>query len=191
MWTLRVSYGVRAEDEQVMAKVKKNDIMEGLSGRLGKQLVIRHMRDGRTIVLTRPDFSNRVFSEDQLSHQSRFQQAAAYASMASKTNPLYAQLAAGTSKNAYNLALSDWFNPPVVHQVRREDSCIRVHASDNVLVTKVVVTLLDEQGHILEQAEATLINNAWWEYNTSSTTQASILVEAFDLAGNVTRHESE
>lgn len=56
-----------------MAQVKSNDIMLGLSGKLGRQLSIRHMRDGRNFVLTRPDFSNRVFSEEQLTHQSRFQ----------------------------------------------------------------------------------------------------------------------
>ena len=173
-----------------MAKVKTNDIIAGLRGKLGKQLVIRHMRDGRTIVLTRPDFTDRVFSEGQLTHQSRFQQAAAYASMASKTNPLYAQLAAGTSKNAYNLAVSDWFNPPVIYQVRREDGCMRVNASDNVLVTKVIVTIADEQGQTLEQGEATLINNAVWEYTVSALAKANILIEAFDLAGNVTRQEA-
>ena len=74
---------------------------------LGQSLVFRQMKDGRTIISTKPDFSNRVFSQEQLTHQSRFQEASAYARHAAKTNPIYAELAKGTSKNAYNIALSD------------------------------------------------------------------------------------
>jgi hypothetical protein len=40
-----------------MAKVKDNIVTEGLSGKLGKRLVARHMRDGRTIIATRPNYT--------------------------------------------------------------------------------------------------------------------------------------
>ena len=43
--------------------------------------------------------------------------AAEYAKAASRTNPVYAQKAQGTSKNAYNLAFKDWFNAPAIHSV--------------------------------------------------------------------------
>jgi hypothetical protein len=102
-----------------MAKLKRNVLIEGLSGTLGKDLVFRQMRDGRTIVSTK--FSNRVFSNGQLTHQSRFQQAAAYARQAARTNPIYAELAKGTTKTAYNVALSDWFHPPVIHEIKRQN----------------------------------------------------------------------
>jgi hypothetical protein len=49
-----------------------------------------------------------------------------------KTNLLYTQLTSGTTKNAYNLALSDWFHAPVIHQVTWQDDRIRVQATDNV-----------------------------------------------------------
>jgi hypothetical protein len=170
-----------------MAKVKSNNIMEGLSGKLGKQLFIRHMRDGRTFVLTRPDFSNRVFSEEQLTHQSRLQQAAAYAKVAAKDNPIYAKKAAGTAKNAYNVAIGDWFHPPVIHRIEWHNGHIRVHATDDVMVTKVTVTILDEAGQCLEQGEAELGLGVWWGY--SAANRGQIRVEARDLAGNVTRQE--
>ncbi len=70
----------------------------------------------------------------------------AYAREAAKSQPIYEELAAGTIKSAYNFALSDWFNPPVIHCVERRDGLIRVEASDNVMVTKVVVTILDSGG---------------------------------------------
>lgn len=76
-----------------MAKVKRNPMLQGISGAINKTLVFRQMRDGTTILSAAPDFSRRVFSEGQLTHQSRFRQAAAYARRAAKTNPIYAELA--------------------------------------------------------------------------------------------------
>lgn len=170
-----------------MAKVKRNILIEGLSGTLGKDLVFRQMRDGRTIVSTKPDFSNRVFSDGQLTHQSRFQQAAAYARQAAKTNPIYAELAKGTTKTAYNIALSDWFHPPVIHEIKRQDGRIRVNVTDNVLVSRVVVTILEEEGEIREKGEGIRGEGNWWKYVSGK--EGRVRVEAWDLAGNVIKQE--
>ena len=167
-----------------MAKVIKNVAMQGLSGSLGN-LVIRHMRDGSTRVCTRPDFSRRVFSQGQKDHQSRFQRAAGYARDAANMYPVYAELAKGTTKNAYNWALSDWFNPPVIHRIEREDGHIRVQASDNVMVTKVRVTIMNAEGKVLEEGEANQVDTIWWDY--VSTTEGTIEAVAWDLAENQTK----
>lgn len=175
-----------------MAKVKRNILIEGLSGTLGRDLVFRQMRDGRTIVSAKPDFSNRKFSDGQLTHQSRFQQAAAYARQAAKTNPIYAELAKGTTKTTYNIALSDWFHPPVIHEIKRQDGRIRVNVTDNVLVSRVILTILDEEGKSREKGEGVRgegpsSGSGWWEYVTES--EGRVRVEAWDLAGNVARQE--
>ena len=170
-----------------MSKVKDNLITEGFSGKLGKKLVFRKMRDGRTLVSVMPDFSDRVFSEGQLAHQSRFQKASAYAKVAAKTQPIYAELAAQTRQPAYNIALADWFHPPVIEQITRQADQIRVYATDDVQVAKVCITVLDEEGRTLEQAEARPAGDGCWEYGM--VTDGHVLVEAFDLAGNVTRQE--
>lgn len=171
-----------------MAKVKDNPVTEGLSGKLGKRLVFRHMKDGRTILATRPDYTGHIWTADQQTHHNRFQQAAAYALVASKTNPLYAKLARGTAKNAYNIALSDWFHAPVIHAVTRQAGRICVDVTDNVLVERVRITILDERGQTQEQGQAWLVQDSRWEYET--LTAGKVLVEAFDLAGNVTRQEA-
>jgi len=171
-----------------MAKIKHNILTEGLSGMVGDKLVFRQMQDGRTIVCARPDFSHRVWSEEQLTHHSRFQQAAAYARAASKTNAIYAQLARGTAKNAYNIALSDWFHPPVIHSIERGDGRIRINATDNVLVDRVLVAILDEDENTLEQGQAVQVDGPWWEYVTAKA--GRVRVEAWDLARNVTREEN-
>jgi hypothetical protein len=170
-----------------MAKIKPNAILEAMSGTIGKTLVVRQMRDGSIIISGKRDFSRRKFSKEQLTHQTRFQEAVTYARHAAKSQPIYAQLAEGTTKTAYNIALSDWFNPPVIHQITSEKEFICVEATDNILVTKVVITILDEHENALEQGEAILIKGLW-EYIPA--TQGRVKVEAYDLAGNVTRKET-
>ena len=170
-----------------MAKVKNNLITEGLSGKVGKRLVFRQLQDGSTVLCTAPDFSNRVFSEDQLTHQNRFQQASAYARVAAKTTPTYAKLAPARKTNAYNLALSDWFHAPVIHEVTWQDGRICVDVTDNVQVASVRVTMMDELGETRDGGEAVWVKDARWEHET--LTQGKVMVEAFDLAGNVTRYE--
>ncbi|HSJ88811.1 MAG TPA: hypothetical protein VK909_16480, partial [Anaerolineales bacterium] len=150
-----------------MARVKRNMIISGVSGSLGEDYYARITRDGRTIISTKPDFSNRQFSKEQLEQQSRMKQAAAYAKVASKTNPIYAQKALGKSKNAYNIALGDWFNPPVVNYIDWDQELIRVKASDDVMVTKVTITILNEAGTCLEQGNAELHQGVWWEYQAA------------------------
>jgi hypothetical protein len=173
-----------------MAKVADNLLTEGLSGKIGKRLVFRRLRNGSTVLCTAPDFSERVFSEGQLSHQSRFQRASAYAKAAARTQPFYIERAQQTGQPAYNLALSDWFRAPVIQEVTRLGHRIHVEASDNVLVTRVVISLSDEQGQSIEQGEAVRMDDARWEYITAAPEGGAILVEAFDLAGNVARQES-
>ncbi|HLO33744.1 MAG TPA: hypothetical protein VK249_31640 [Anaerolineales bacterium] len=172
-----------------MAKVKRNPLLRGLSGALGKSLVFRQMRDGSTVLSEKPNFEDREFSPGQLRHQSRFQQAAAYARGAARVHPIYGELTQGTLQTAYNLALSDWFKPPVIHGIQRQAGCIRVAATDNVHVTKVLVMILDEEGGIVEQGEAIRGELGLWEYETA--TEGRVRVEAWDLAGNVTRQELE
>jgi hypothetical protein len=170
-----------------MAKVIDNDIVAGLSGKLGKRLVFRHLRNGRTIVLTRPDFSSRVFSQEQLAHQDRFKQASDYARRAAKEEPVYAALAARSGRGAYHVALTDWFHPPVIKQVTAQAGTIRVYATDDVQVAQVRVTISDEQGNVIEQGQAALNGDGWWEYLLSS--EGRVTIEAFDLAGNVVSRE--
>lgn len=172
-----------------MAKVKINPLIAGLSGKIGKDLVFRQLRNGTTVLCTSPDFSNRVFSTGQLNHQSRFQQASVYAKAAAKTQPVYAELARETFQPAYNLALSDWFHPPVIHSIRWNGERLLVHATDNVRVAQVIVKIVNDKGDILEQGGAIPSIENEWEYNPEA--HGKIVIEVKDLAGNVTRGESE
>ena len=76
---------------------------------------------------------------------------------------------------------------PVVSYIDWRDGHIRAQARDDVMVTKVTVTVLNETGQLLEQGNAELHHGVWWEYQAFH--DGMIRVEAWDLAGNVTRQE--
>ena len=168
-----------------MAKVRKNIILQGVSGKFAGQVVFRQLRDGRTIMAAVPDFSHRVLSEAQKAHHSKVKEASAYAKVASKTHPIYAQLAAGTNKNAYNVAIADFFHAPVIHEVKREGTLVMIKASDDVMVTKVSVTVFGDEG-VLEKSDAVQEGGTEnWTYLLQHA--GRVLVEVYDLAGNVAK----
>lgn len=57
-------------------------------------------------------------------------------------------------RTAYNFALLDWWWAPIPHHIERKDSRLRVEATDNVMVARVQVTVLDDVGNLLERGEA-------------------------------------
>jgi len=87
------------------------------------------------------------------------------------------------------VALADFFHPPVIHSVERVDSYLNIRASDDVKVARVSVTIFDEAGNVLEQGQATQIKDAFWRYEPQQ--EGRLLVEAWDLPGNVARWDGE
>jgi hypothetical protein len=176
-----------------MTRVIFNGTIKGLRGRIGN-LIFKQLPDGTTLMTQAPARKNSrqrkraklKRSVAQNEHNSRFREAIFYAK-ASQTHTVYTELAGVTPmKTAYNFALSDWFNAPEIHCIERKKGHIRVQASDNVMVTRVQVTLLDEAGSVLEKGEAVRGKRNWWEY-APQTEGNTIIVEAWDLPGNVTR----
>lgn len=178
-----------------MAKTKRNIILDGLSGAVGKQLLIRQYRAGHTVVGAPPVFKpDRAFSELQLARQLAFREAAAYA-VTAKDNPLYTRKAAGTARNSYNLAISDWLHPPEILALELGDwhgqpgAVIRIQAQDDVQVCLVTISISDPRGALLEQGPARQVDPLWWEYTTTSAASGSleVLACAQDLPGHVTQ----
>jgi len=169
-----------------MPKILFNGLVKGLSGRVG-DLIFRQMPDGSTVVSQASRGPKIEFSQKQLDNQERFQQAALYARQAAKDHPIYAELAARKpAKSAYNIAFSDWWTAPVIHHIQRLENRIVVRATDNVLVTRVQVTVLDHDGQVMERGEAVRSGGDWWEF-TSNTEGKTVIAEAWDLPENVTK----
>jgi hypothetical protein len=172
-----------------MAKVTMNQLLEVLRGRIGG-LVFRQRPDGRTIISGAPRYRKGKATPKQKAHRERFKDAVHYARWAAKLHPVYGELAEGTWKSAYNFALSDWFEAPVIHRIERREGRVLVEASDNIRVTRVQVSVLDEQGTALEKGEAIRGEGNWWEFASQSEGK-TIVAEARDLAEHVTRFVSQ
>jgi hypothetical protein len=170
-----------------MPKVRLNQLLNSLRGGIGN-LVFRQRPDGTTIISGAPLSRGRKATPKQKAHRERFKEASRYARWAARHYPVYAKLAAGTPdwKSPYNFALSDWFEAPVIHRVERRDGCIHVEASDNIGVTRVRVSVLDDAGKVLERGDATRTAENCWEF-ASQTQGKSVIAEAWDLPEHVTK----
>jgi hypothetical protein len=171
-----------------MPKVVFEGLIKGVRGQIG-DLIYRLMPDGSTVVSRAPRKKKRKFSRKQKAHQSRFGEAAAYAREAAEEHPIYAGMAAAAPmKTAYNFAVSDWWHPPVIRRIERKDGHILVEATDNVMVARVQVSILDRGGKTVEKGEATRREDDWWEFaSASSTPGTTVIAEAWDLPGHVAK----
>jgi hypothetical protein len=163
-----------------MAKVRNNPVIQGISGKIGN-LVFKQLPDGSTIVTARVVLHNKKWSEAQLAHQARMKEATLYGKGA-QYHPVYVGLAEKSTLTGYNWAVADWMKPPVIHAIERRDGCIWVRASDNVMVTKVEVRVLDEVGTVLTKGEAVQTSKEVWEFAT--VVLGKVVVRVWDLAGN-------
>lgn len=182
-----------------MAKVRNNIIIQGLSGSLGEQLVIKQDKAGRTIVAVPPTYDeNRTFSEAQQEQQDKFRDAATYAKDA-KTQEVYQEKAEGTPQTPYNVAMADWFHAPEVQEIDMDGwtgaagGVIRIKAVDDVQVTQVTVLITDSGGTVLEQGAASNSGGGWWTYTTQTEVSGSprVVASARDLPGHIAEMEWE
>ena len=178
-----------------MAKIKFSKFLEEVRGKIGK-LVIRRRPDGTFIFSGAPTYKKNRGTPRQKAHWQHVSEVGPYASTLAKTHPIYARLAAepdakGRWLSAYNFAFADCMKPPVIHRIERQENCIRVEATDNIGITRVRVSVLDEAGKALETGDATRADGDWWELTTRMEALGKrILVKAFDLPENCTQLES-
>ena len=164
-----------------MAKVKKNPVIQGISGKIGN-LVFKQLPDGSTIVTAKQVLHNKKWSEGQVAHQARMREAAAYGREA-QHHPVYVALAEKSTLTGYNWAFGDRMKPPVIHKIERAEGLVRVRASDNVGVVRVEVQVLDEKGAVQAWGEAVQTSKEVWEFATEQA--GKVVVQVWDLARNV------
>jgi hypothetical protein len=179
-----------------MAKVKNNIVTEGLSGKLGDRIVFRQ-RAGQTIVAVAPTFTAGR-SEAQKKHALRFREASQYASRINQDESLKAAYAAKAKEgqNAYNMALADYLHAPDISEIDaslydgKKGNLLRIHVSDEYLVSGVSVAIYGPDDSLLEEGNAVQAENATdWVYTTqkaSTQIQGNRLhIRATDMPGNV------
>lgn len=94
-----------------MAYYKNNILLEGASGKIGKQIVVKNYAD-KTVVSKYPDMSKVKWSAKQNENRSIFAQANAYAKELIKDADKKAELLkrAKPGQSAYNVAVSEYMS---------------------------------------------------------------------------------
>ena len=181
-----------------MAIVKSNIVMEGLSGKLGDQIVFSQ-RGGKTVVAVKAVQPEGAPTEGQVRQRRKFGQANRYAKQAMQNAPLKEayEHRAKDGQNAFNVAMADFMNAPEIIETEAgaytgaKDSPISITVTDDHLVAGVEVVLYAANGNVLEQGPAELDDNGVdWVYVTQKVNGAlkgsKLVVRASDLPGNVT-----
>lgn len=184
-----------------MAIVKSNIVMEGLSGKLGDQIIFSQ-RGGKTVVAVKAVQPEGVPTEGQVRQRRKFGQANRYAKQAMQNAPLKEayEHRAKNGQNAFNVAMADYLNEPIIGDLEVgtytgvKDSPISITVTDDYLVAGVEVVLYATNGNVLEQGDAELDENGVdWVYTTQKNNGAlkgsKLVVRASDLPGNRTERE--
>ena len=174
-----------------MAKVTKNAILEGLSGRVGN-LVFRQYGN-QTVVSKLPTHDpKRVPTPDEAAQQARIKEAAARAKtvLATEAGRAYYEAAWQRlgKRSAYHTAIHDYFGVPEVLAVRWQEGRLYIQVRNNVGVPVVRVQVGSESGEAesMEAAPCGL-----WRYALAGEVPRVMRVEAEDGMGNVGVWEGE
>jgi len=184
-----------------VAKVKSNILLDGVSGKVGDVLVFRQMR-GKTILAKAPDMSRQILSPAQKTHLNKFQLAKEYARKQTadpEAKAAYQRRACG-NKAAYHVAIGDYMNSPKIEEIDasayhgRVGDILKIRATDDFQVTRVQVRILEPNGSLIEDGEATLHANVTnWIYTVKVASGCivgqRIQVAVKDRPGNVAKAE--
>ena len=184
-----------------MAIVKNNIVTEGFSGKLGNRIVFRQS-GGKTVVSVKAVQTEGVPTEAQQQQRQKFGKAHRYAKQAMKNAPLKEayQLQAKDGQSAFNVAMADCLNNPVIAGLEGEaytgakDAPISITVTDDHMVAEVEVVLYSAKGAVLEQGPAELDENGLdWVYTTQKNNGqlkgSKLVVRARDLPGNRAERE--
>jgi hypothetical protein len=178
----------------------RNSVMRGASGALGDELVFRQ-RAGRTVISLPAARRADNPTEEQLAYRERFRQSIIYArtAIADPGRKAIYQAIAEQGASAFNMAFRDRFKAPVITGIDignysgSPGDLIRVGAVDDFRVETVRVTILNAAGTVMEEGPAVVSPEGTWMYTATvaNATPAGgkMVVEASDLAGNVTKEE--
>ena len=178
-----------------------NILTQDLRGEVGKTIVFRQRGD-KTFVARYPRPRNPQLkaTQKQLKQRSKFQEAVLYAKTAI-ANPTQKAIYQAHHKvkrklmTAFNVAIADYLNPPVVHRIDTSNyhgnigDKIYFIILDNFSVQAVKVALHQSGGTLIEQGEAVKEGMLYVYTATaaqSSITGSTLTITVTDLPKNVT-----
>ena len=185
-----------------MGKSDDNVLTHGLRGKVGDLLVFRILKNGKTIVAKAPTTANRAQSDKQKAQVYHFQEAVIYGKTVKVTpelRELY-ETEVPVGKSVYQVALADFLKAPKIAKIDiskytgEMGSEIRIHAIDDFKVMGVSISILNNDGTLVEKGNAVReLNGATWLYKATASNSNlagdKIIVRASDIPGNVGESE--
>jgi hypothetical protein len=184
-----------------MAKVAKNMVLHGASGKIGDQIVIRQRGD-TTVLAQAPGKRTTDSTEDQVAHQGKFQEAVLYGRSVVRTPSEKAEYQEKADENisAFNLAVADFFHAPAIDEIDltnysgQAGDSIRVRAIDDFKVVQVHVAIYNADGSLVEEGDAVKqANELDWTFTATvvneSTDGDRIVIRAYDKPAHVAQTE--
>ncbi|WP_052273454.1 hypothetical protein [Flavihumibacter solisilvae] len=181
-----------------MAKVTKNLLVKGASGKLGDQFVYKQRGDD-TFITRLPEVDKDAEpTENQVRVRDRFGEASLFAQGANANPELKAEYERNlpSGKTAFNAAFRDYLKAPVVISIDVSKyaglpgSPIVVKAKDDFRIAEVSISIRTATGELVEVGNAVLnpINRNKWTYTTVEDNPAyaggSVSATARDIPGN-------
>jgi hypothetical protein len=179
-----------------MAKVAKNVLTRGLSGKVGNLVVFRN-NGGETVLTSAPGRRILPMTEAQLLHLEQFREAVIYAKsvMANPGRKAEYEPLVSRGISVYNLAVADFLKPPVIREMDisnytgQAGEKIRVRATDNFRISEIRVTVFKADNTIVESGIAAAEENGLdWSYTATGVNNAMtggrITAMAVDLPGH-------
>ncbi len=126
---------------------------------IGKQLVVRRMKNGQYVLSAAPNHKPRELTGAQKEHCEKFRQAVLFAKTAQNT-PEYKDAAATRGLSAYNVAVADFMHRPQIQKVDTSayqghaNETITITAVDDVKVKTVGVRIVNDDGTHVEKGTA-------------------------------------
>lgn len=180
-----------------MPRVVNNNLLAGVSGKLGDNIVIR--QSARGIVMANKPKKSKKLSESQLAIRDRFSEAAFYAREQMKraeAAAMYKSAVTPKLNSAYLVAMADYLSVPRVTAFNTSGyrgaigDLIKVRASDDFRVMSVSLIIQSASGEELERGEAVFTTGVIldWNYTTKvanpSLAGTIVTVIVTDLPGN-------
>lgn len=177
-----------------MAHMKDNNATHGIRGKVN-QFVYRQ-RYGETVVSKLP-VRTAPYSEQQKNIVSTFKQAVLYARTILQNAAIQKAYKekAKRGQSAFNLAIADYFKPPVIVSVdlgqlaNQAGSKITALVTDNFRVETVKVRIEKSDGTLIEEGNAAIQPDGLnWQYTTTTANGNNagnkLLITATDLPGH-------
>ncbi len=182
-----------------MAKQTGDTLLEGFSGKIGGQLVVRKTKRGLVLgVRPRGDGEE---TDKQKKWREKFAMAVSYATGV-QHDPTYKEFGDKRDLSGFNVATADFLHPPELAESLLDNyngkagDVIRVRAIDDVKVTTVGIVIVGPNDTVIEEGKMTQdgIDKTLWSYTAvrdANANHVKLLVDIADLPGHITRETVE